>query len=101
MKITLELPDELIRAAELRAIMQGRPLKDLMAEFLRQGLGMASQAANTAPASGSMVTIGQDGLPVIRCATDAPAARMDATALLRLEQAALAAEDRQRGGIPV
>ena len=101
MKTTLELPDELIRAVKLRAVMQGRTLKELVAEFLRLGLGMGPQSAPASPSPDSMVAIGQDGLPLIRCTTNAPASRMSAAELLQLEQAALASEDAQRGGVPV
>jgi hypothetical protein len=38
MKTTLDLPDELVREMKLRALMQGRTLRDLAADFLRQGV---------------------------------------------------------------
>jgi len=41
MKATFDLPDELIHAVKLRAVMQRRTVKDLVAEFLCQGLGVA------------------------------------------------------------
>ena len=41
MKTTFDLPDELIREVKLRAVVQRRTVKDLVAEFLRQGLGLA------------------------------------------------------------
>lgn len=34
MKTTLDLPDKLIREAKLRAVLQGRTLRDLVAEYL-------------------------------------------------------------------
>ena len=98
MKTTLDLPDELVREMKLRALMQGRTLRDLAADFLRQGLGMAAvNAAPNVPAD-SMVTIGAEGLPVIRSGSNAPAASMGLDALLALEQQALTREDIQRGG---
>lgn len=98
MKTTLDLPDELVREMKLRALMQGRTLRDLAADFLRQGLGMAAvKAAPNVPAD-SMVTIGAEGLPVIRSGNNAPAASMGLDALLALEQQALTREDIQRGG---
>ena len=45
-----------------------------------------------------MVTIGAEGLPVIRSGNNAPAASMGLDALLALEQQALTREDIQRGG---
>ena len=38
MKTTLELPDDLFRLAKIAAARQGRPLKDIFAEALREKL---------------------------------------------------------------
>jgi hypothetical protein len=38
MKTTLELPDDLIRQVKIRAVHEGRKLKDLIAELIRRGL---------------------------------------------------------------
>ena len=38
MKTTLELPDDLIRAVNIRAVEENRRLKDTMADLLRRGL---------------------------------------------------------------
>ncbi len=99
MKTTLDLPDELIREVKLRAVVQRRTVKDLVAEFLRQGLGLASLAPPQPPPAGSMVEIGPKGLPVIRCRPKAPATRMSVKKLLQLEQAAQAGEDLKHAGI--
>lgn len=101
MKTTLDLPDELIREVKLRAVVQRRTVKDLVADFLRQGLGLPPPALAMALPATSMVQIGPKGLPVIRCSAGAPAARMSAKKLLQLEQAALAEEDRKRVRHPV
>ena len=101
MKATFDLPDELIHAVKLRAVMQRRTVKDLVAEFLRQGLGVAPPEGQATHLADSMVEIGPEGLPVVRCHAGAPAARMGAQALLQIEQAALAEEDLRRAGIPV
>ena len=101
MKTTLDLPDELIREVKLRAVVQRRTVKDLVAEFLRQGLGMAPPARPATLAAGSMVQIGSSGMPVIKCRANAPATRMSAKKLLQLEQAAQAQEDLKRAGIVV
>lgn len=61
----MDLPDDLIREVELRAVMQGRRVKDLVAEVLRQGLGITpASAANRLPPS-VIVEKGANGLPVI------------------------------------
>jgi len=101
MKTTLDLPDELIREVKLRAVVQGRTLRDLVADYLRQGLGMAEPKLVDTPPAGSMVEIEASGLPVIRCRADAPASRMRVDELLKLEQQAQAEEDMQRAGFSV
>lgn len=98
MKTTLELPDELVREAKLRAVEQGRALKDLIAEFIRQGLGITRPAPLSETAIGGMVQIGHSGLPVIRCRANAPAAGTSLQELLALEQQAQTAEDMQHAG---
>lgn len=96
MKTTLDLPEDLMREVKLRAVMQRRPLKDLVAELLRQGMGMAQSASPSPPPADSLVQIGANGLPVIKCNAKAPARRMRIKKLLALEQAALADEDMKR-----
>ena len=54
MKTTLDLPDELVREMKLRAVMQGRTLRDLAAEFIRQGLGMAAPKPPQVPPPGGL-----------------------------------------------
>lgn len=100
MKTTFELPDELVHAVKLRAVMQRRTVKDLVADFLRQGLGMVPSAPAATLTEGSMIQIGPHGLPVVRCQPGAPATRMSAQELTQIEQAALAREDLQRAGRP-
>ena len=100
MKTTLDLPDELVREMKLRAVIQGRTLRDLAADFIRQGLGLAAPRPPQAPLPGSRVEISADGLPIIRGEHDAPARLMSAEALIALEQALLAQEDMQRAGLP-
>jgi len=63
MKTTLDLPDELLREMKLRALMQGRTLRDLAADFLRQWLGMAAPRPATTLPPGSPVKNSADGLP--------------------------------------
>jgi hypothetical protein len=38
MKTTLDLPDHLVYQAKQRALQQGRTLRELVAEYIRQGL---------------------------------------------------------------
>lgn len=101
MKTTLDLPDELIREVKLRAVIQRRTVKDIVAEFLRQGLGLPSLTpAEHRPAS-TMVVIDEGGLPIIRCRPHAPATRMSTAELLTLEQETQTEEDLKRAGLTV
>ena len=45
MKTTLDLPDELVREIKLRAVNEGRTLKDVIADLLRAGLAPARKSS--------------------------------------------------------
>ena len=57
MKTTLELPDELVKDIKLRAIHEGKKLKDAVAELLRKGLA----ASGGVPATAVKKTAAQGG----------------------------------------
>jgi hypothetical protein len=98
MKTTLNLPDELVREMKLRAVTQGRTLRELAADLIRQGLGLAApQPAQTPPPDG-LVQLGPMGLPVVRGRADAPAVGLGLDDLLALEQQAQNSEDMHRAG---
>ena len=101
MKTTLDLPDELVREMKLRALMQGRTLRDLATEFLRQGLGLAAPKPPTELPPDSPIQINENGFPVFRGGDNAPVRHMTVEQLLQLEQDALYIEDMQRAGISV
>jgi plasmid stability protein len=42
MKATLDLPDDLLKEVRLRAVHEGKKLKDAVAELLRKGLANAA-----------------------------------------------------------
>jgi hypothetical protein len=73
MKTTLDLPDDLVRAVKLRALQDGRKLKDAFADLLRQGLAATRLAPSKSP---KMSTDPKTGLPVIKCAPGAPISNM-------------------------
>ena len=100
MKTTLDLPDELVREMKLRAVVQGRTVKDLAAELLSRGLDMALRGGAEEPPASAKVRVGDNGLPVIRCNAKAAATRMSARDLLRLEQETQLEEDLRRAGLP-
>lgn len=104
MKTTLDLPDDLFRDVKLRAVAQGRTLRDVVADFLRQGLGQTPVGASPGalPVASSRVEVGADGLPLIRCNPQTIGSpMMGLQDLLALEQQALAALDLQNACLPV
>lgn len=97
MKTTIDLPPELVREMKLRAVHQGRKLKDVAADLLRRGLAAPEGPAPPRPAK-PRVDIEANGLPVVRCAADAPAQRMTVDELLAMERESLDREDLHRLG---
>lgn len=94
MKTTIDLPADLVREMKLRAVKEGRKLKDVAAELLRQGLEPRDRPARPAER-------GAIKLPLFPSTPDAPAARMTIEELLALEQESLYQEDLQRLGHPL
>jgi plasmid stability protein len=66
MKTTLDLPDALVKQVKIRAVREGRRLKDAVADLLRKGLAVA---ANAEPNDqGPVITRDKKtGLPLIEC----------------------------------
>jgi plasmid stability protein len=100
MKTTLVLPDDLVHAVKLRALQEGRKLKDAVADLLRKGLAAsaAPQPKATKPSS-RIKTDPKTGLPVITCDANAPASKMTIEELLALEQTTQTQEDLERLGL--
>ena len=94
MKTTFDLPPELVKEVKLRAVHEGRKLKDVAAELLRRGL-----ASDMAARSQAAVTRAEIKLPFFPSPQNAPASRMTTEEILALEQEALYQEDLQRVGI--
>ena len=66
MKTTLDLPDALVKQVKLRAVREGRKLKDAVADLLRKGLAVVADAAPDT--RGPVITTDKKtGLPVIEC----------------------------------
>jgi len=65
MKTTLDLPDVLVKQVKLRALQEGRKLKDAVADLLRKGL---AAARNTETEGVPVVSKDKHtGLPLIQC----------------------------------
>ncbi len=97
MKATFDLPPGLVREMKLRAVHEGRKLKDLAADLLERGLATRQSSAPPEP-SKPRIEIQPNGVPVVRCGERAPASHMKVEELLRLEQTAVHQEDLQRLG---
>jgi hypothetical protein len=96
-KTTFDLPPDLVRDVKLRAVHEGRKLKDVAAELLKRGLAGSVTHVKQKPVN-PRIEIQANSLPVIRCGKDAPASRMTTAELLSLEQETLHREDIQRIG---
>ena len=66
MKTTVELPDGLVREIKVRAVHEGRKLKEVMADLLRKGL--ESPGPDHSESGQEYLTRDErTGLPVILC----------------------------------
>lgn len=99
MKTTLDLPDDLMREAKIRAAIQGRKLKDVMAEAIR--IGLFPPAAAQLQIRPVIVKDPELGHRVVQGPPNAPISKMTLGEILELEQDALNQEDLQRAGIPL
>jgi hypothetical protein len=94
MKTTFDLPPDLVREVKLRAVHEGRKLKDVAAELLMRGLATEKQTHRP-----PRPTKGAIKLPLFPSPKTAPASRMSTADLLLLEQETLNQEDHQRLGL--
>jgi hypothetical protein len=93
MKTTVDLPNELVREIKLRAVNEGRKLKEVVTELLRCGLEQgAALPQATAPQKGKIA------FPFFPSSTKAPASQMTIDALVALEQSTQLEEDHARRG---
>lgn len=60
MKTTLDLPDDLMRAVKIRAVNEGRRIKDVMADLIRTGLAQDTTSPGVSPR--------RVRLPLVECA---------------------------------
>lgn len=69
MKTTLDLPANLVKQVKLRALRDGRKLKDAVADLLRMGLSAVAEPDTDVPV---VMKDKKTGLPLIRCKQAAP-----------------------------
>ena len=97
MKTTLDIPDEIMRQAKIRAAEEGRKLKDVVAEALRSGLALALPAVS----GSSQINVVSDpktGLPVVAAITNAVGSSFSRQEIRDLEAEILDREDEKRAG---
>ncbi len=70
MKTTLDLPEDLVREMKLRAVHEGRKLRDVATEIFRRGLAQPSPESALAPRTG--VIQNRVKLPLIQGAPGTP-----------------------------
>jgi len=87
-KITVDLPDDLIREVKLRAVNEGKRLKDIIAELLREGLDHSNH-----PPMGVNPRRGTIEIPLFPSSSDAPAGRMTLEQLVAAEHETLSRMD--------
>jgi hypothetical protein len=91
MKTTFDLPNDLVREIKLRAVNEGRKLKEVVTDLLRFGLEQGAPFSKaSAPQKGKIA------IPFFPTSPDAPAAQMNIDALIALEQAVQLEEDHAR-----
>jgi hypothetical protein len=98
MKTTLDLPDHLMRQVKQRALQQGRPIKELVADYIRQGLH-GTPGAPLQPTARA-VELDASGMPLFRPDPSFSGPPIDLATALQLERDALMHEDCQRAGLP-
>jgi hypothetical protein len=90
MKTTLDLPNDLVREMKLRAVNEGKKLKDVVADLIRRGLRGDDAARAMPPRKGHI------DLPLFPTTADAPAGHMTMGEIIAAEQESLFGEDVER-----
>ncbi len=86
-----------MRQVKQRALQQGRPIKELVADYIRQGLhGPAALPLTT---KREVLEVDAEGFPLFRPDPQLKLSPIDLATALQLEQATLMEEDRQRAGL--
>lgn len=81
-----------------RALQQGQPFKDLVADYILQGLH--PPAASPAWGPSGVLAVDGDGLPLFRPDPNVTTQPLSLAEALALEQETLSQEDRRRAGLP-
>lgn len=98
MKTTLDIPDEIMRTAKIRAAEEGRKLKDVVAEALRTGLAFTPPTVD-GPKQIDTVSDPKTGLPVVAATAQAVGSSFSRQEITDLEAKILDREDEKRAGL--
>ena len=90
-KTTLDLPNDLVREVKLRAVNEGKKLKEVISDLLRQGLGHSTPTLAVVTARQGRIV-----LPLFPSSPKAPARRMSLDNLVAAEHESLTRDDLER-----
>ncbi len=97
MKTTLELPDDLMRGMKIRAATEGKKLKDVIADAIRDSL--VSSRGTTFEAPPIVISRSASGFPYIKALSGTQKPAVTAEQFQRLIEESQLEEDLQRAGI--
>ncbi len=86
------MPNDLVREIKLRAVDEGKKVKDVVADLIRRGLSRDDVARAMSPRRGHI------DLPLFPTVADAPASHMTIGEIIAAEQQSLFGEDLERLG---
>jgi len=97
MKTTLDLPDDLMREVKIRAATQGRKIKDLIAEAIRDSFASPAKRLEETPPL--VISRTPEGFPYIKAIPGSKKPAATEEEIQRLIEQSLLEEDLQRAGI--
>lgn len=93
MKTTIDLPADLVKAMKLRALNEGRKLKDVAGEIFQKGLEATSRKSAPSPQKAAMK------FPLFGKESDASVPKISITEALQMEQESQTLEDHEQAGV--
>jgi plasmid stability protein len=100
MKVTYDLPEELVREVKVRAAMQGRTVKDVMTDLLRAAFGRAGESViEAAEPRACRILHTADGIPYFEIPKDAKIPAITREEALALEERADEEDALHRAGL--
>jgi len=99
MKVTYDLPEDLVRELKVRAAQQGRTVKDLVADMLHGVLYGKEVAVEPVEPRSCRILHDERGIPYFETSADAVIPAMTLEESLALEEQADEEEALQRAGL--